>query len=190
MKGDPIDIRTAIKRHPGRWAAVGALGVAVFVFGMLWFTPWRLFTDDAVSEPLPQSNRMGSVMEGDPRPGEVPEPRTSSTTVAEGEFIGLEHESRGRAIVLETAEGERFLRFEDFETSNGPDLLVYLSSKTPSGPDDWHGYDADFIDLGPLKGNVGNQNYAVPTGVDLDEYSTAVVWCRRFEVGFAAATLA
>jgi hypothetical protein len=86
--------------------------------------------------------------------------------------------------------GERFLRFEDFETSNGPDLLVYLSSKTPSGTDDWHGYDQDFVDLGPLKGNVGNQNYRIPADVDVDRYSTAVVWCRRFEVGFAAATLA
>ena len=101
----------------------------------------------------------------------------------------MEHESRGLARVLEDADGERFLRFEDFETSNGPDLRVYLSTKAPEGPDDWHGYDADFVDLGSLKGNVGNQNYGIQRGVDLDKYSTAVVWCRRFEVGFAAATL-
>lgn len=50
-------------------------------------------------------------------------------------------------------------------------------------------YDADFIDLGPLKGNVGNQNYAIPESVDLKRHRTAVVWCRRFEVGFAAAVL-
>ena len=110
--------------------------------------------------------------------------------ILDGGFLSLEHESRGIARVLEDADGKRFLRFEEFETSNGPDLLVYLSAKEPSGPDDWHGYDADFVDLGPLKGNVGNQNYEIPAGVDLEKYSTAVVWCRRFEVGFAAARLA
>jgi len=66
---------------------------------------------------------------------------------------------------------------------------VYLSAKETAGNDDWHGYDQDFVDLGTLKGNVGNQNYLIPADVDLDRYSTAVVWCRRFEVGFAAAVL-
>jgi hypothetical protein len=186
-----MDISGAIRRHPGRAAALAAVGLAAFVFGMWWFTPWRLFTDDPVDEALPAAaaDRMGSVVEPDPMTGEIPAPRLSFTTVAEGEFLSLEHDTVGRAIVLETADGERFLRLEDFETSNGPDLLVYLSSKTPSGTDDWHGYDADFVDLGPLKGNVGNQNYRIPSDADLERYSTAVVWCRRFEVGFAAATL-
>jgi hypothetical protein len=93
-------------------------------------------------------------------------------------------------VVLEAPSGRRFLRFEGFETSNGPDLVVYLSAKEPAGPDDWHGYDQDFVDLGALKGNVGSQNYEIPEGTDLDRYSTAVVWCRRFTVGFAAAPLA
>lgn len=184
-----MDITGAIRRHPGRAAMVAGSAAAAFAFAMWWFTPWRLFTDDPVNEALPVT-RDASVSEMEAEAGEIPPPRPSFSTVAEGEFISLEHETRGSAIVLETADGKRFLRFEDFETSNGPDLLVYLSSKMPAGTDDWHGYDADFVDLGPLKGNVGNQNYEIPPDVDLGKYSTAVVWCRRFEVGFAAATLA
>ncbi len=186
-----MDLVGAIKRHPRGAALAAGVAVAAFVFGMWWFTPWRLFTDDPIDEALPvaASDRMESVAEPDPMTGEIPEPRSSFTTVVQGEFISLEHETVGSAIILETADGGRFLRFEDFETSNGPDLLVYLSSKTPSGKEDWHGYDADFVDLGPLKGNMGSQNYEVPADVDLERYSTAVVWCRRFEVGFAAATL-
>ena len=185
-----MDIRGVIRRHPGGSAILGVLALAAFVFGMWWFTPWRLFTDNRVDEPNP-------VTDAGPHP-DAPRlhPRFQDEAdigrfevIRSGRFISLEHESRGSVEVLEDAEGARVLRFEDFETSNGPDLLVYLSSKAPSGPDDWHGYDADFVDLGPLKGNVGNQNYEIPTGVDLDKYSTAVVWCRRFEVGFAAATL-
>ena len=183
-----MDIRGMIRRHPGRSAILAVVGLATFTFAMLWFTPWRLFTDDPVDEALPVATE--TIAEEEPVGGQPSASPPRFTTVAEGEFIGLEHESRGRASVLEDAGGARFLRFEDFETSNGPDLLVYLSAKEPSGPDDWHGYDADFVDLGALKGNVGNQNYEIPDGVDLEKYSTAVVWCRRFEVGFAAATLA
>ena len=186
-----MDIRGMISRHPTRSAVIGALGVGAFVFGMLWFTPWRLFTDDAVDEALPPATTpMEMVVEGEPTEGEPSASSPRFEVIVDGEFLSLEHESRGTARVLEDAGGKRFLRFEDFETSNGPDLLVYLSAKSPAGPDDWHGYDADFVDLGPLKGNVGNQNYEIPDGVDLGKYSTAVVWCRRFEVGFAAANLA
>ena len=168
-----------------------ALGLAVAVAGFLWFRPDRLFTDDAVDEALPgqASVEAGGEAGEDVAPAEAEPAEAASATVAQGRFISLEHQTTGRALVLDTEDGRRFLRFEGFETSNGPDLLVYLSAKEPSGTDDWHGYDQDFVDLGTLKGNVGNQNYLIPAGVDLDRYSTAVVWCRRFEVGFAAAVL-
>lgn len=188
-----MDIVGTIRRHPGRTAGVVALGLAVAVAGFLWFRPDRLFTDDAVDEALPRQAAAPAEAEGEASGGmgaaETEPADATPTTVAQGPFISLEHETTGRALVLETEDGQRFLRFEGFETSNGPDLLVYLSAKEPAGNDDWHGYDQDFVDLGTLKGNVGNQNYLIPAGVDLDRYSTAVVWCRRFEVGFAAAVL-
>ena len=181
-----MDIGGTIRRHPGRIAVAAVVALALFVFGMLWFTPWRLFTDDPVSESLPGTEPVSEGQMVDEMPGMMQPPRPDA--LAEGEFVSLEHESRGTALVIE-GDGTRFLRFEDFETSNGPDLVVYLSTKD-ADPNDWHGYDADFVDLGTLKGNVGNQNYEIPADVDLEKYSTAVVWCRRFEVGFAAADLA
>ena len=181
-----MDVVGAIRRHPGWTAGVAVLGLAVAVAGFLWFRPDRLFTDDPVDEALPGQ---ASPVEGETAPAEEIPANAAPANLAQGRFLSLEHETTGRALLLETADGRRFLRFEAFETSNGPDLLVYLSTKEPAGPDDWYGYDQDFVDLGPLKGNVGNQNYRIPEGVDLDRYSTAVVWCRRFEVGFAAAVL-
>jgi hypothetical protein len=177
-----MDIVGTIRRNPARWAVAALVAAALVGFGLWWFTPWRLFTDDPVDEALPGA---APVEAGEP----VVESEETPTTLARGEFISLEHETAGRALVLETAGGKRFLRFEAFETSNGPDLLVYLSSKEPAGSDDWYGYDQDFVALGPLNGNVGSQNYEIPPDVDLERYSTAVVWCRRFEVGFAAAPL-
>jgi hypothetical protein len=186
-----MDLTGSIRRHPARTAAVLAAGAAVAVAGFLWFRPDRLFTDRQVDEAVPGAAAgPAEATDADAAAsGVVEESAVGTTTVAEGRFLALEHETTGRAVVLETAAGHRFLRFEGFETSDGPDLLVYLSAKEPSGTDDWHGYDADFVDLGPLRGNIGNQNYAIPESVDLDRHGTAVVWCRRFEVGFAAAVL-
>jgi hypothetical protein len=189
-----VDIVGTIRRHPGRTAAVLVLGLAVAGAGFLWFRPDRLFTDDPVNEALPgqaapAEEAAGEMAPAEEAPVEEIPAQAAPAMLAGGRFISLEHETTGRALVLETEDGRRFLRFEGFETSNGPDLLVYLSTKEPAGPEDWYGYDQDFVDLGTLKGNVGNQNYRIPDGVDLDRYSTAVVWCRRFEVGFAAAML-
>ncbi|MCB1018203.1 MAG: DM13 domain-containing protein, partial [Acidimicrobiales bacterium] len=73
-------------------------------------------------------------------------------------------------------------------TDNGPDLNVYLST-APADADEG-AFDDDFVDLGDLQGNIGDQNYEVPADVDLDRYQTVVIWCVRFGVAFGAATLA
>ena len=153
-------IPDVVRRHPGWATALAAVGLGLFVFAMAWFTPWRLFTDDPVNEALPGTRPAAEAQPVDEMPGMMMTP-AESAELAEGRFVSLEHQSRGRAVVIETADGTRFLRFEDFETSNGPDLVVYLSTKD-ADPNDWHGYDADFVDLGALKGNVGSQNYEIP----------------------------
>jgi len=112
----------------------------------------------------------------------VPEIRIA----AEGDFISRSHPTRGVATVL-TDGIQRFLRFEDFATDNGPDLNVYLSTAATDAPASQ--FDDDFIDLGDLKGNIGSQNYEIPAEVDLDVYSTVVIWCVRFSVIFGAAEL-
>jgi hypothetical protein len=178
-----------IRRNRGRSAAIAIAGLILAVAGFLWFRPDRLFVDTTVDESLPGVPAAEAMAEetATPEEEEQEEPAGPQTLVR-GRFVSLEHETSGRARIVETEEGKLFLRFEDFETSNGPDLVVYLSSK-PATPGDWYGYDQDFVDLGVLKGNIGDQNYRLPAKVDLDRYSTAVVWCRRFTVGFAAATL-
>ena len=109
-------------------------------------------------------------------------------TLVSGEFISRSHETSGRALVLNDGSEQRFLRFEDFRTDNGPDVNVWLSSAPPDASardflDDW-------VDLGDIKGNVGAQNYEIPPSVDLDRYSTVLIWCVRFSVAFGAAGLA
>jgi hypothetical protein len=100
-----------------------------------------------------------------------------------GAFTSLNHPTSGTALVLGNGTGQRFLRFEGFETDNGPDLNVYLVNRAAGGV-------SDVVDLGDLKGNVGDQNYEIPAGVDLATYDTVLIWCVRFSSGFGEATLA
>ena len=48
---------------------------------------------------------------------------------------------------------------------------------------------AGFIDLGVLKGNIGDQNYQLGSDVDLAKYRAVSIWCKRFSVNFGAAAL-
>lgn len=109
-------------------------------------------------------------------------------TLVSGEFIGRSHPGTGQALVLNDGTEQRFLRFENFETDNGPDLNVFLVADT-SADADAGTFDDDFVDLGDLKGNVGPQNYEIPVDLDLDRYDTVVVWCVRFGVAFTTADL-
>jgi len=106
-------------------------------------------------------------------------PSTGTRTVAVGAFRGLAHETTGRATVLEQADGSWVLTLTDFVTDPGPDLRVYL---VPRRSPDVTGA----VDLGRLKGNRGNQQYALPEGA---RAGAVVIWCRAFSVAFGVAEL-
>jgi Electron transfer DM13 len=90
------------------------------------------------------------------------------------------HKAQGVAKVLNLADGKAFLRLENLKTTNGPDLYVYLST----GKDV-----SDIVNLGRLKGNIGNQNYEIPTATDLAKYNTVLIWCKAFSTLFGSAKL-
>lgn len=111
-------------------------------------------------------------------------------TVAEGMFVDRSHPGSGDAIVITDGSDQRFLRFENFETDNGPDLFVYLTTARADANSGDFGVEGEFINLGRLKGNVGPQNYEIPVDANISEFATVVVWCDRFSVAFTAADLA
>jgi hypothetical protein len=106
-----------------------------------------------------------------------------ASTLYVGEFIGVKdgiHNAEGQVKVLKLNDGTSFLRLEDFRATNGPDLYVYLSVDKSS---------SDFVNLGRLKGNAGNQNYEIPEGTDHSKYDSALIWCQAFSVLFGSAEL-
>ena len=89
---------------------------------------------------------------------------------------------------MQLPDGKRLLRLSNFETSNGPDVHVYLLAAEVA-KDNATVKEAGFIDLGSLKGNKGDQNYEVPADADLNKYKSVSIWCARFGVNFGAASL-
>ena len=198
-------VKEFVERRPlvSAIAAAIVLGAGAWlVFGFFGFQ--TLFIDEEVAETNPfvagpgasglaadetteeMADAMNKAMDVAGKSGDDPvdEPMAEGvTTLAEGSFIGRAHPTTGLAKVI-TDGNQRFLRFEGFETDNGPDLNVYLATGSPDGSPE------DFIDLGDLKGNIGDQNYELPDDVDLDRYTTVFIWCVRFSVAFGAAPLA
>jgi Electron transfer DM13 len=119
----------------------------------------------------------------------APTGATAPTKLASGNFHGVAHTTHGVATLYRLPDGKRALRFTDFETSNGPDVQVYLVA-APDASDNETVTKAGFVPLGALKGNIGDQNYDVPSDLDLAKYRAVTVWCRRFGVNFATAPLA
>jgi hypothetical protein len=108
---------------------------------------------------------------------------TSSNKILIGNFVGAGdgfHNAEGVAKIIQLADGTDILRSENFKATNGPDLYVYLSTDKTN---------ANIVNLGRLKGNIGNQNYLVPAATDITKYNTALIWCRAFSVIFGSAQL-
>jgi hypothetical protein len=97
-------------------------------------------------------------------------------TFSDADFI---HKASGTAKIISDSE-KKYLRFEDFKSTNGPDLYVYLSSNEEA---------SDFINLGRLKGNIGDQNYEISEDINLEDYNNVLIWCQRFGVLFGSAEL-
>lgn len=184
-------LRGTIRRHPGRTAMIALALAVVGGFALYWFAPWNLFIDRRVDEALPGAPEQVPAATG-PAEGPAPPPAEQGSdgpmTLAQGSFASLEHTTTGTALVIELEDGRRFLRLDGLETSSGPDLRVILTDQPLS--DDWDVWDdGELVDLGPLKGNIGSSNYEIPTSVDLGDFVTSVIWCRRFSVGFGVAPL-
>jgi hypothetical protein len=108
---------------------------------------------------------------------------TGQNTLRRGTFVGVGdgiHNAEGIAKVVQVRDGNNILRLENLHVTNGPDLYVYLATDKSA---------SDFVSLGKLKANNGNQNYEIPSETDLTKYGTALIWCRPFSVLFGSAEL-
>ena len=165
-------------------AAVIVIG-AVSVFAL---SPY--FTESSVDEALPagaiiqpkMEDKETSQMMMDEEDKMMMDEEDKMMSYA-GTFVGVGdgiHDAQGDAYTIPLEDGTNVLRLENFKSTNGPDLYVYLSTDK---------YASEFISLGELKASSGNQNYGIPDDIDLDEYNQVLIWCKAFGVLFGNAEL-
>jgi Electron transfer DM13 len=150
-----------------------AIPVVVVAALVAWyaFRPERLVVNRLVNEALPTA------------PGGL-----SAQPLESGQFYSILHPTKGTATILQMGDGSHVLRLTSFSTSNGPDVHVYMVA-ADDAKDVATVQQAGFIDLGVLKGNIGDQNYTLASDLDLAKYRAVSIWCKRFSVNFGAAAL-
>ena len=126
--------------------------------------------------------------------GSLPEVNAQSpqpVVLASGQFGGVDgfHKGEGKALVVQLPDGERFVRFESFKVTNGPDLYVYLSGH-PAPRNSGELHEGSALEVARLKGNIGNQNYPLPARADISKFKSVVIYCKQFGVIFSTAELA
>jgi len=155
-----------------KWTKI-AIPVAAVVVLVAWyaFRPERLFVNRRVDEAMPTGQG-----------------RASAQPLESGRFYSILHPTEGVATIYRTGDGTRVLRLTRFKTSNGPNVHVYMVA-ADDAKDAATVQQAGFIDLGVMKGNIGDQNYMLGSDVDLGKYRAVSIWCKRFSVNFGAAAL-
>lgn len=184
-----VVVLAAVSRLLRRFVANRAVQAAVpgvLAVGVLALIVLPYFRDETVVETLPTSAAELGLRTVVAAP--VPDAATTATAVvpgparvSEGRLRGIDHRASGTAAVYRLADGASFVRLEDIDVQNGPDYVLYLvpgaDRRAPGAG----------VELGPLKGNQGTQNYAIPAGVDLRATHTVLIWCRAFSVPVANA---
>ncbi len=152
--------------------------VAVLILGVAWYGLSPLFKNTKIDEALP-GQETGTLAPEKKLDMPMTEGGDTKLFTAVPIVDTAAHPASGTVRLVQVGE-KHFLRYENFKTINGPDLLVYLATDEKA---------TEFVNLGPLKATEGNINYEIPAGTDLEKYSYALVWCEDFSVLFNSANL-
>ncbi|MEU8424279.1 DM13 domain-containing protein [Micromonospora sp. NPDC048835] len=166
------------------------------MLALYWFQPWKLFTDTYVDEAVPQvaansATPTATPTAASPAPAAPAATPAANEILTAGEFVTHEHRTTGRAEIHRLANGRHQLVIRDLDTSNGPDLRVWLTDQPViRGTAGWRVFDdGEWVELAKLKGNKGSQVYELPASVDPRDFRSVSIWCKRFAVSFGAADL-
>jgi len=163
--------------NTGSWLSpkkliLSLIGISALLGAWWAFRPEKLFINQRVNEAAPAA--LSS------------EPEALYTGKLEGKI----HQTSGRATIYKTADGKGYLRLSDFTTSHGPDVHVLLvRAKDTALDQEIVKGQLDNVELGTLKGNQGDQNYDLPSSVDLNKYQAVAIYCERFHAIFGVARL-
>ncbi|MAQ77291.1 hypothetical protein CL684_02085 [Candidatus Campbellbacteria bacterium] len=169
--------------------------ISIALLALVWYLISPLVTNTTVNEELPVENLANRAVPGDIIVGndisisedmeDMQISQGEMSVVEAGTFSGADdfHQAAGKLKIIRDEE-KTYLRFEDFEVTNGPDLFVTLNKKSNPSSADF----GEHVTVSRLKGNIGAQNYDV-SAYNLDEYESVSIYCRAFSTLFATAQL-
>lgn len=188
----------------GRWWVV--IIAAAIVLPIAWYLGSPLFLSKTVNDPFPLSakatipdgmthqqvaDRMAQAAKADVTMAEaMPFGGESAAVARRGTFVDGDRLHRGQGSATVYRVGQNLvLRLAPFKVTNGPNLYVYLAGHAaPRNSEELH--TAGAFEVGRLRGNIGEQNYPLPPGLDLVKFKSVVIYCRMFHVVFSTASLA
>ena len=151
---------------------VALAGIPVLIGAWWAFRPEKLFINQQVSEAAPAAVR------GEAEP------------LYTGKLESREHPTSGRATIYKDRSGKAYLRLTDFATSNGPDVhVVLVKAEEPAMSKIIVPGSLEYVELGSLRGNRGDQTYDLPAGADLEKYQAVAIYCERFHAIFGVTKL-
>lgn len=167
-RGEPIVDHACPGEGEGYAIHTGQITLQIQAIG-----PWEATIEQQIDTPLDEL----------PLPG-----MESAPVLAQGQFYEIENPGSGTAVIYALADGRRILRLEDFETVATTDLFVWLSEAVdPRTSED--AASAGYVNVGPLKSTLGNQNYEIPADVATDGLRSIIIWCEPVRMAYTAAAL-
>lgn len=118
----------------------------------------------------------------------------ASPIVRSGQFVDGEHPTKGSAKLVTENNQSRLELDQAFDTStSGPDLVVVLHRSAnvigETTPPAFPIKEGDYVEVAELKSYNGAQSYTIPANIDVDDYKSVAIWCRKFNATFGAAAL-
>ena len=114
----------------------------------------------------------------------IPVNNPVDTTLADKRFSGTFNNGPYGAVTgsakIYFQNNQHILALENFNSSNGPDLHVYISKEVQP---------VNYIDLGRLQSVSGNQQYQLAGNINFSEYKYALIHCRQYNHLFGSAEL-
>jgi hypothetical protein len=136
---------------------------------------WRAVVEQQVTDPIAEPPLPAMKAEG-------------AEVVARGRFYPIERRGGGEAVLHELPNGRLALRLEDFETSANTDLFLWLS-ETERPRTTKQALRSQHTQFARLKATIGEQNYLLPKGADVDSIGSIVIWCEPIRIAYTAARL-
>jgi Electron transfer DM13 len=108
--------------------------------------------------------------------------------VSSGTFHGVDGTATGSVALFHKPDGSFVVTFEDLSiASNAHTNVIFVMNKDVTADGDVD--KTAFVDLGPLTGTTGMQDYVVPASADAMTFHTVVLWDTEMAHAIAAAPL-